>query len=153
MYATYTTTDIPKYLDSKGADLLKEGRRHFDRLDLQNRQIVPQGKRTVLFLWAGDRVVNTMHMLLSDRGYQASKTGMTLEIRDCKPEGLFEELQQIVNSEPPSPSQLAESVENKIIDKHDRYLTEDLLDLNYASKRLDVEGARSEAKEIIKTHQ
>lgn len=149
MYATYTNTDIPKYLNSKSSELLQEGRMHFDRLGLEDRHIVPQGERTVLFLWAGDRIVNTMHVLLSQRGYQVSKIGMTLEVQNCGPEKLFEELQHIVSSKPPNPSQLAESVENTIIDKHDQYLTESLLRTNYASKRLDVEGAIRKAKNII----
>jgi ATP-dependent Lhr-like helicase len=151
MYATYANTDIPKYLDSEGGELLEEGRTHFDRLGLQDRYIVPQGERTVLFLWAGDRIVDTMHVLLSQKGYKVSKAGMTLEIQNCGPEELFEELQHIVNSDPPKPPQLAESVENKITDKHDRYLSDDLLCANYASKRLDVEGAIIEAENIIKT--
>lgn len=152
MYATYVKTDTPDYLDAKGRELLGEGRTHFDRLDLHDRHIVPQGERTILFLWAGDRIVNTMHVLLSQRGYQASKTGMALEFQNCGSEEVFEELQDIARSEPPDPSQLAESVENKIADKHDRYLPADLLNANYASKRLDVKGAIREAKDITKTH-
>lgn len=151
MYSTYINTDIPRYLDSEGGELLEEGRVHFDRLNLQDRHIVPQGERTVLFLWAGDRIVNTMHVLLSQRGYQASKTGMTLKIQDCRPEELLEELQHIVNSESPKPPHLAESVENKIIDKHDRYLPKDLLNANYASKRLDIEGTIREIESIVDT--
>lgn len=152
MYETYTKTSIPKYLDSKGCELLEEGRTHFDRLDLQDRHIVPQGERTVLFLWTGDRIVNTMYVLLSQKDYQVSKTGMTLELQHCGPEELLEELQRIVSSEPPKPSQLAKSVENTIVDKHDRYLPDNLLNANYVSKRLDIKGALRVAKDITKMH-
>ena len=138
-----------KYLDSEAADLLEEGRIHFNRFDLQNRNIVPQGDKTVLFLWTSDRILNTMYVLLSQRGHQVTTSGMTLEVRNCGPEELFDELQQIADLEPPEPAQLAASVENKIIDKHDRYLTEELLNANYASKQLDVEGALKTVKAIV----
>lgn len=149
MYSTYTGTDFPRYLDPKCVDLLEEGRMHFERLNLQNRNIVSQGEHTVLFVWSGDRIVNTVHVLLSRRGYQASKIGMTLQVRDCRPEELLDELQQIATSIPPESAELAEFVENKMIDKHDHYLTDDLLNTNYASKRLDVAGALNAAKAIV----
>lgn len=149
MYTIYTETDIPRYLDSGGVDLLKEGRTHFNRLDLQNRNIISQGNHTVLFLWAGDRIVNTMQVFLTERGFQTAKTGMTLQIRDCQPEELCEELQRIALTEPSESAQLAECVENKIIDKHDRYLTDELLNENYTSKQLDVCGALNELSSIV----
>lgn len=149
MYSTYTDSHIPRYLDSGAKELLKEGRIHFDRLDLEQRNIVRQGSQTVLFLWAGDRVVNTMHVLLTTRGFQAAKSGLALHVRNCGPEELFEELQRITSSDPPEAEQLAESVENKVLDKHDHYLSEDLLNKNYASKQLDVEGTLSEIRSIV----
>lgn len=149
MYSVYTETDIPRYLDSEGIGLLEEGRTHFDRLNLAERTIVPQGNHTVLFLWTGDRIVNTIHVLLTQIGFQVSKTGMTLQIRDCHPEKVFEELQQIAVTEPSESAQLAECVENKIVDKHDRYLTNELLNANYASKLLDVPGALDRISSIV----
>lgn len=149
MYSIYTTSNVPRYLDSHAVDLLEEGRMHFERLDLQNRQIVPKGGQTVLFLWTSDRVINTIFVLLSSRGYQASKAGMTLQFRDSRPEELLNEFQRISTSGPPDGSELAGTVENKIVDKHDRYLSEELLNVNYASKRLDIEGALSEIDAMI----
>ncbi len=149
MYSVYTETDIPRYLDSDGIDLLEEGRTHFGRLNLAERTIVPQGNHTVLFLWTGDRIVNTIHVLLTQIGFQVSKTGMTLQIRDCHPEKVFEELQQIAVTEPSESAQLAECVENKIVDKHDRYLPNELLNANYASKLLDIPGALDRISAIV----
>jgi len=149
MFTTYTSTEVPSYLDAKGVDLLKEGRVHFERLDLQDVNLIRQGDHTVLFVWAGDRVVNTIHMLLSEKGYKASKSGMTLQVRDCLPSELFNVLCEIATTQPSEPTKLAATVENKIIDKHDRYLPEELLNSNYASKRLDIEGALDEINTII----
>lgn len=149
MFATYTSTEIPRYLDAKGVDLLEEGRDHFERLDLKNQYLIQQGEHTVLFIWAGDRIVNTIHMLLTERGCKVSKAGMTLQVRDCLPSELFEELCKIAAAQPSEPAGLAETVENKIIDKHDRYLQEELLNSNYASKRLDIEGALNEINAIV----
>jgi len=42
MFTTYTSTEVPSYLDAKGVDLLKEGRVHFERLDLQDVNLIRQ---------------------------------------------------------------------------------------------------------------
>ena len=62
---------------------------------------------------------------------------------------LLEELQRVVTSKPPDPEHLAECVENKIVDKHDHYLPDELLCENYASKQLDIEGAFDEVEKIL----
>lgn len=149
MRFTYNDSEIPRYLDPDGEELLEEGRKNFDRYDLANRDCIPQGEDTVLFLWTGDRIVNTIHVMLVERGLQASKTGMSLQVRDCTPEEFMDELQQIISSGPPQPAKLAEIVENKLLDKHDCYLPEELLCENYASKLLDVDKALSEADRIV----
>lgn len=149
MFSTYTSTEVPRYLDTEGAELLEEGRVHFERLDLENQHLIRQGEHTVLFIWAGDRIVNTIHMLLSERGYKASMAGMTLQVRDCLPSELFDDLCEITLAQPPEPAELAETVGNKTIDKHDRYLPDGLLNSNYASKRLDIEGALNEINAIV----
>jgi ATP-dependent Lhr-like helicase len=149
MFSTYTSTEVPRYLDTEAVDLLEEGRVHFERLDLENQNLIQQGEHTILFVWAGDRVVNTIHLLLAERGYNASKAGMTLQVRDCRPSELFNDLCEIMTSQPPEPAELAETVENKIIDKHDRYLAEELLNSNYASKRLDINGALNAINAIV----
>lgn len=150
MFTTYTSTEIPRYLDTEGVELLKEGRMHFEQLDLENQNLIRQGEHTVLFVWAGDRVVNTIHLFLSERGYKASKAGMTLQVQDCQPPELVEEFYEIATLQPPEPAKLAGTVKNKIIDKHDRYLPEELLNSNYASKRLDIEGALNQVNTIVR---
>ncbi|MFA9518111.1 helicase-related protein, partial [Halopenitus sp. H-Gu1] len=149
MFSTYTSTVVPRYLDTEAVDLLEEGRVHFERLDLENQNLIRQGAHTILFVWAGDRVMNTIHLLLAERGYKASKAGMTLQVQNCQPAEVLEELCEIASLQPAEPAALAESVENKIVDKHDRYLPEELLNLNYASNRLDIEGALNQINAIV----
>jgi ATP-dependent Lhr-like helicase len=149
MYDVYTSEDVPIYLDDGGEDLLAEGRMHFHRFDLDSRDIVSQGQNTILFVWAGDRTINTVLVLLSWRGLKVSKSGMSLEIRDATPGMVLDHLRTLLEGERPQSATLAESVENKIIDKHDTYLRPDLLDANYASKRLDVDGASKQLERIL----
>ena len=149
MFSTYVSTEVPRYLDPEAVNLLEEARVHFERFDLKNQNLIRQGEQTILFVWAGDRVVNTIHLLLADRGYKASKAGMSLQVQNCHPPELLEELYEIASMQSPEPAKLAASVENKIIDKHDRYLPEGLLNSNYASARLDVESALNQLQSIV----
>lgn len=149
MYSVYVDNQIPRYLDTGGEALLEEGRTHFERFGLQNRDIVQQGSKTLLFLWTGDRVVNTIHILLTQMGFQASKHGPILQLRNCQAEELLEALQRVITSDTPNPAQLAECVENKIVDKHDHYLPEELLRVNYASKQFEIGKAIDEIDKIV----
>lgn len=141
MYRVYKSADFPSYTDSSARDLLAEGRMHFERFGLSDRSIVQQGENAVLFLWTGDRVINTVFVQLSQRELSVSKAGLSLEVRDCSPDDLYNHLESLVEGGPADPVSLTSAVENKIVDKHDRFLDEDLLAENYASKRLDSEGA------------
>jgi hypothetical protein len=54
---------------------------------------------------------------------------------------LGEHIRALVTGAPPDPAHLARSVGNKRSGKYDRYLDEDLLSIDYASRRLDTAGA------------
>lgn len=94
-----------------------------------------------LFFWAGDRVVDTVQLLLRAHGLSVQRDGIALTIGDVTPTALGEHIRALVSGAPPDPTHLARSVGNKRSGKYDRYLDEDLLSTDYASRRLDIAGA------------
>lgn len=141
MYRVYTSSEVPPYLDPKARDLLSEGRMHFKRFRLAERSVISQGSHSVLFLWAGDREIDTVWLQLSQRGLSVSKAGASLSARECTVEDLTGHLRALREAGAADPVELAQTVKNMVIDKHDRYLDEVLLTENYASKSLDARGA------------
>ena len=54
-----------------------------------------------------------------------------------------------MNCEAPGGAELAEDVENKVNEKYDMYLGEELLCADYASSFFDEAGARECARELL----
>lgn len=141
MLNVYLDDTVPVYLDQGAEELLVEGRTHFHRFGLDERSILSSGEDSLLFVWKGDRVINTIAVLLAAQGIQVSKSGMTLEVQNTGSSKLASHLDAIESEGAYDAHTLVNQVQNKIIDKHDRFLSEELLNVNYASKQLDIHGA------------
>ncbi|GGF36415.1 hypothetical protein GCM10011519_07420 [Marmoricola endophyticus] len=139
----YLTAHTPAYLDATGQDLLTEGRNNFARLNLSQRSVVPWGSDTVLLPWRGDQILNTLAVAFASVEVPAAKDGVGLTIVHTHPTDVLTAAQQLVQAGEPDPEKLARSVSNKLRDKYDEFLSEDLLDLAYAAHALDVPGAWS----------
>jgi ATP-dependent helicase Lhr and Lhr-like helicase len=141
MLAVYQSSDRPSYLDPRAADLLEEGRANFVRYELDRSPLLADGADTYLFLWAGDRVADTVALALSADGFSLTNEGLALRVAATSPDALAERLRTLVAGPPPDGSELAGRVANKAVEKHDRLLPPALADRGYAARRLDPAGA------------
>jgi ATP-dependent Lhr-like helicase len=141
MRLIYESTDVPIYLDATGQALLDEGRRNFERLRLEERNLVPWGEDTVILPWRGDRVLNTVAVALTSMGLSVSRDGVGLTAVGAKPPAVIAAARELLALGPPARDALAEEVRIKVRDKYDEYLSEQLLSLAYASHSLDITGA------------
>lgn len=141
MLAVYQGGARPTYLDAVGADLLEEGRANFTRFGLDRTPLLADGRDTYLFLWAGDRVADTVALALSGAGLSASNEGLALRVAATSPDALAERLRAMVAGPPPDGPELASRVANKAGEKHDRLLPPGLANRAYAARRLDPVGA------------
>ena len=149
MLAIYRSATVPPFLDTQARDLLAEGRTHFGRLGLGDRRLLADGGGAALFCWRGDRVLDTLVVWLSARGLQVAQDGLALVFPNASPLEVRQELTAIAAADPPGARELAASVVNKQTEKLHPYLSEPLLALDYASSRLDVEGAWAVARETV----
>ena len=141
MRRVYEDDDDPVFLDSTGRELLAEGRRTFQRFALRGRPFLRHGRHTLLFPWVGDRIMNTLALQLRARGVAVAIEGTALLVRDTTPVELHEHVKVVADAGPPDTGMLAASVENKHTEKHHVFLSEEVLDADYASSQLDSEGA------------
>lgn len=139
----------PQYLDSVAAELFAEGRAAYRDLRLHKRQLIPAAGGTLLFPWRGDRIHNTIALMLVQKGVQAATDGLAIEVEDVEPAETSGLLKEIRSSPPPSATELAKQVASKVIEKHDLYYNDDLLGLNYGSRHLDVSGALDAIEEML----
>ena len=77
-----------------------------------------------------------------------AQDGLALLFPNAGPAEVRRELAAMAASEPPEARELAVSVVNKRTEKFHPYLSDPLLELDYASSRLEVKGAWALAGEI-----
>lgn len=141
MLRLYRSSEVPRYLDATARTLLAEGRAAFHAYGHASHRVLDWGGQTVLFPWRGDRIMNTLAVLFAGCGLAVSQEGLALTLGNCSPEQLLSVIRELAAGPPPDPVTLASRVRAKAHDKYDRYLGEELLNLAYAARALDVPGA------------
>lgn len=141
MREMYEATNVPAYLDRNGQQLLREGRASYRHLQLATEPIFHWGGDSLVFPWQGDRVMNTLTILLAQNGVNVGTEGVAIVCRDATAAQIERILRELAGSPMPDAEELAAEVSVKEKEKHDRFLGEDLLTAGYAARDLDVPGA------------
>jgi Lhr-like helicase/RecB family exonuclease len=149
MLEVYRSDIIPAYLDATARELLREGRQAFCEAGLERDSLISSGQGTLVFPWVGDRVMNTLQILFLDRGLRAENRGVAFHVDGAAPDVVQHQLEVIGSAKPADPLALAALVANKRLEKYDGLLSEDLLCRDYASRSLDVVGARDAARVMV----
>jgi ATP-dependent helicase Lhr and Lhr-like helicase len=140
MLTVFGTSDVPAYLDAKAVRLLAQGRANFARLGLGSDPVLEWGADTLVFPWRGDRVMSTLAVALTGAGTITAQDGVCLTMTAASRSEAIARLQSLAGSAP-DPLALAASVKNKIVEKYDEFLSEELLNIDYAARSLDIDGA------------
>jgi ATP-dependent Lhr-like helicase len=140
MLTVYGTSDVPAYLDVAAVRLLAEGRANFARFGLGSDPVLEWGSDTMIFPWRGDRIMSTLAVALTRAGADTAPAGVCLIMTAAGRAEALARLQALAASAADSLT-LAASVKNKIVEKYDEFLSEELLNINYAARSLDVGGA------------
>jgi ATP-dependent Lhr-like helicase len=148
MRRLYRSAEVPRYLDATAQTLLAEGRAAFHAYGHATHRVFAWGTETVLFPWRGDRIMNTLAVILARHGLTVGQDGLAITVGNCSPAQLLELISEFAAGPPPDPVALASTVRAKIHDKYDRYLSDDLLDVAYAARALDVPGAWASLTEL-----
>lgn len=141
MRRLYRSTETPRYLDAAARTMLAEGRTAFHETGHATSGIFASGSDAVLFPWRGDRIMNTIAVVLAGLGRRVGQDGLAITVGDCIPAELRDLVRALVAAPPPDPVWLAATVRAKAHEKYDRYLSAELLDIAYAARALDVPGA------------
>lgn len=141
MRRVYESGDVPVYLDAAARSLLAEARRAYRRFGLGGVPVIEHGRDTLLFPFRGDNVMTTLAVALQSHGVDAALDGLALTLVNTAPGEAAGRIADLARTPPPDPEELAGHVANKIIDKYDDLLGDELLAAGYAARRLDVPAA------------
>ncbi|HWK81657.1 MAG TPA: DEAD/DEAH box helicase [Thermomicrobiales bacterium] len=144
----YESPDIPIYLDRNAKQLLAEGRAAYRHLRLKEEPVYSWGGDSFIFPWRGDRVMNTLMMVLAQRAVNVGMEGVAIVCRDASPEHIRRLLREMAGSAMPDAEELAAGVTVKEKEKFDQFLSDDLLTAGYAARDLDVPGAWAALRDL-----
>ena len=138
MHDLYLSTHVPPWLDDEAVHLLGEGRAAFARYGLAHTAIVECGRETLVLPWRGDKIMNTLAVLLQGSEVAVAQDGVALVVPGCSATQLRALFADLAARPEPNAHELAAEVPVKQLDKHDHLLDEDLLAYSYAARLLDV---------------
>ncbi len=148
MKKVYQNDDIPAYLDETAVKLLIEARSSFKQLKLDSNSILESGASLYIFPWKGDKVINSLTLMLRSLGLRVQNNGFFVEIEKCTTNELRTLLNEWTNNDPPDAINLAQTVKNKLNCKYDHLLSESLLNLDFASKYLSIDDSWAFIQEL-----
>jgi ATP-dependent Lhr-like helicase len=125
------------FVDNLGRQLFQEGAYLFKEANLEEQPIYQSGKHCYIFSWMGDKVINTITVLLIKRGYVCSNFAGVIEVQNSNSDDIKNCLIDIANDDLlPDETELSRtlSIQQKLIEKYDEYLPEELLTEGYGRK-------------------
>jgi ATP-dependent Lhr-like helicase len=149
MRLVYESQDMPIYLDAEAQRLLTEGRKAYRRLNLANTPIVGWGNDTLLVPLRGDTIMSTLALALHQRGISVGHEGAALTLSRTAPRHVLDLLADLAAGPAPEAEELAAIVPDKIIDKYDDVLGEELRTIAYAARKLDVAATWAALPDLV----
>ena len=138
-----------EFADQTAQALFQEAANFFQTAHLENVNFIQQGDRTVIFPWAGDKVVNTIVALLISKGFTAGAFAGVIEVEKAAVDDVVEVLKDFQADVTISAEELAESIVEKAIDKFDEYLPDNLLTRGYGARAFDIDNAKIKTKALL----
>jgi ATP-dependent Lhr-like helicase len=140
MRSVYLDLSVPSYLDAAAKHLLAEARTSFDRLGLRHSNVARHDGRLLLFPWVGERRQQALVLALARAELAPEPLGVMVSVPADRELALAAELKRLASEPLPNALELARLVENKVVEKFDMFLGDDLLNLAWARDRLDVDS-------------
>jgi ATP-dependent Lhr-like helicase len=133
--------DAVPFLDRRGQQLLEEARNTYRHFNLDRTSIRQAGNAVQLLLWRGDRIHDTIALMLQFGGLGSLNQGIYVEIKDTTVAGVLDALRTMVSGRAVGTLEIASKVKTKFRQKWDVLLPDDVLDADFAASTLDLEGA------------
>ncbi|QFT61958.1 DEAD/DEAH box helicase [Roseivivax sp. THAF30] len=140
---------IPSYLDKTASELLEEARRNFHMLGFGETSIVSIGPdSSILAIRVGTIRAVSLALALRGQGFEVEQHDGFLKVeRKGDAPALCEALKRILDQEEPD---LAAGAPNLMFEKFHHYLSQDLLELDARSCRLDLTGVVMTAERLMR---
>ena len=143
MRQVLASSDVPAWLDATAQSLLRDARRQYQALQLDELQYIAEGPSLYLFLWQGDLVQDALAVLLRHQGLATSNEGVCLKVGGTGVDAVFAGLSMISTRPCPQPPEVLARRELQELEKWDWVLPDELILAAYASRALTLQAAHS----------
>jgi len=136
----FSTRDIP-YLDQNASRILNDARKYASESGLDKNTMISNGNTHLIVGWQGDRINNTLTMILSSMSIEALNCGCYIEIR-TKQDVLMYALAQISKMPESEFKNITSNIKNFDVEKWDRLVPQNLKHKSYCDTYLDFGGTK-----------
>lgn len=150
MHRIYLTGEAPPCLDRVAKENFERGRQYFFNYGLDKKVMVTGPTGLMLFPWKGDRVLDTIVLMLNKASIGASRVGSHIELDYASLDNLKTAVMSILFNGEIDPKELLKKVKNLDWEKYNCYLPIDLKYITYAHTHLDIKGALDFFKKLAK---
>ena len=150
MFRVYLASEQPLFLNEQANYLLNEGKRDFIQNELKNKWFVKEGEYISFFTWSGSKITDAICLLLLRNNLKADLSGqIVIQVKTSESE-LLDTLKAIEEkSEGIDSLELAMGTNNKMFEKYDSCLSNELLSMDYEKKYLDLKGAINLIQQVV----
>ena len=144
---------LPRYLDPEAAELLREGRDTYRRLDLVRRRIVDLGNdHHLVATWEGTIRTTTIALALRLHGFMVAIHDGFLDVAALQDgeASLLRTLERLAGQSPPSGEELASGIASLESEKFHHYLSRYLLIVDAVASRVTPDAVPEMAEKILK---
>jgi ATP-dependent Lhr-like helicase len=140
-------SSIYQYLHRDAAKLLDGGRAYAAKLGLAERSWVEDAGCCILFPWTGSKGLETLRLCAELDEIQVEKHQMSLTYH-VTPDKMADHMIRVAE-EAFTPRQIAEAMKDRLRDKFDEFIPEDLLHLTNSQRAISISDASDSARTAI----
>ena len=148
MKSLLETAALPQFLDMKAREMLLQARATAAHSGLLRNPFIQDGPDTIWFTWTGTKIQRTLLGLGVHFGRLKVSDERVALVFEKAPVAQVKEIYCGFLTECPDAVSLAMQFPHRIVEKYDRYLSDDLTALVFARERLDLNGALDKIREI-----
>lgn len=130
------------FIDKEANSLFNEGVQFFNDCNLATDFIVQHNGSVYILPWKGDKIINTLTVILTRSGYSVGANSGVIEVEDSTVQAVIKTLTDTIANDFPTETELANFVIEKKVEKYDDFLPDDLLAEGYGQRAFDSNGAK-----------
>jgi ATP-dependent Lhr-like helicase len=141
MKRVYLERSVPIYLNKTAESIFNEALDCFHELQLDGKSVIQLGNTVHVLPWLGDRITNTITVLLRRQGLSADSFGGVIDIRNSTINDFIQAVSIILEKKKPTSTELANDIRDTVVEKHDPLIPKEMRNMGYGAKYFDVDGA------------